>query len=62
MLLNLAFPDLVHAEREQHVVLWPADGNSGHSAAAGDREDDLSRPVVRADLNAATSRDELTAF
>ena len=62
VLSDLAFPDLVHAEGEERVVLGAADRDACDSAAVGDGENDLSRAVVGTDLNPAASGDELAAF
>ena len=43
VLLDFAFPDFVHAEGEERVLVGAADGDAGDSAAVGDGEDDLSR-------------------
>ncbi len=62
MLLDLAFPDLGHAEGVERVLVLTADGDSGDATAIRDGEDDLGGAVVGADLDAALRGDELTAF
>ena len=62
VLLDLAFPNVLHAEGEQRVLLGAADCDAGDSAAIGHGEDDLSGPIVGTDLNPAASGDELAAF
>ena len=62
MLLDFAFPNLVHAERKERVHFRPTDGHTGDSAAVRHGQDDLRWPIVGTNLNPTTGRDELAAF
>ena len=58
----LAFPDAIAAEGEQCVALFSAEAHARDATEVGNGKDDLSRSVISANLNSATSRHELSAF
>src|SRR5262249_53158452 len=62
VLLHLAFPDFVPAERKERVLLSSAEGHGGDATAVGNCEDHLRGPIVGGDLDPAPRGDELPAF
>ena len=62
MELHGALPDRGAAKGEEGIAVGAAEAPAQHPAVVGQGQDDLRRPVIRADLNAETGGNQHLAL